>query len=122
MLRLEHLWVYTKGYCPSTVVIHDFKNLGYLVLYSILSNNCNILAILLQVHISEICKTPSVTQRWITKKGKAPSEVDIDRIYHKYQTTTEDVLANNSALITGKIISSSIFTPLHFITLILEVC
>lgn len=54
-----------------------------------------------RVHISEICKTPSVTQRWLSKKGKAPSEADIDRIYHKYLTTTEDVLSNNSSLITG---------------------
>jgi phosphonoacetaldehyde hydrolase len=54
-----------------------------------------------RVHISEICKTPSVTQRWLSKKGKAPSEADIDRIYNKYLTTTEDVLSNNSSLITG---------------------
>jgi len=54
-----------------------------------------------RVHISEICKTPSVTQRWLSKKGKAPSEADIDRIYDKYLTTTEDVLSNNSSLITG---------------------
>ena len=55
----------------------------------------------MQVHISEICKTPSVTQRWVSKKGKAPTEADIDRIYSKYLTSTEDVLANNSSLITG---------------------
>jgi len=54
-----------------------------------------------RVHISEICKTPSVTQRWVSKKGKAPTEADIDRIYSKYLTSTEDVLANNSRLITG---------------------
>jgi len=54
-----------------------------------------------RLHISAICKTPSVTQRWVAKKGTSPSESDIDRIYGKYLTTTEDVLANNSALISG---------------------
>ena len=55
----------------------------------------------MQVHITEICKTPSVEQRWCAKKGKAPTEADINRIYSKYLTSTEDVLANNSSLITG---------------------
>ena len=40
-------------------------------------------------------------QRWKDKKGKEPSDKDIDRIYSKYLTTTEDVLVNNSKLITG---------------------
>ena len=53
------------------------------------------------MHISEIFRTPSVEQRWCSKKGKAPTEADIDRIYSKYLTSTEDVLANNSRLITG---------------------
>ena len=42
-----------------------------------------------------------VHQRWVAKKGTGPTENDIDRIYGKYLTTTEDVPANNSALISG---------------------
>ena len=67
-------------------------------LSDIISNSKFILS---QLHISAICKTPSVHQRWVAKKGTGPTENDIDRIYGKYLTTTEDVLANNSALISG---------------------
>jgi len=56
-----------------------------------------------RTHIEKVLEHPSVRQRWASKKGGSHTEKDIDRIYGKYLTTTMDVLANNSKLITGTV-------------------
>merc|ERR1711997_730433 len=56
-----------------------------------------------RIHIQKICDTPAVTQRWLEKKGQAPTSDDAERIYSKSLSATLDVLPNNSHLIRGAV-------------------
>merc|ERR1711997_1097773 len=56
-----------------------------------------------RIHIQRICDTPAVTQRWLEKKGQAPTSDDAERIYSKSLSATLDVLPSNSHLIRGAV-------------------
>jgi len=56
-----------------------------------------------RIHIQKIIQTPSVSERWLKKKGTAPTDDDAERIYSKSLSATLDVLPNNSHLIRGAV-------------------
>ena len=50
-----------------------------------------------------ILEYPQVSQRWISKRGSAHTDADIDRIYKNYLAGTMDTLVANSKLIDGTV-------------------
>jgi len=56
-----------------------------------------------RTHIQMILEYPSVSQRWISKRGAAHTDEDIDRIYRNYLAGTMDTLVANSKLIDGTV-------------------
>jgi len=68
-----------------------------------------------RIHIQRICDTPAVTQRWLEKKGQAPTSDDAERIYSKSLSATLDVLPHNSHLIRGAVETINLLRSKHSI-------
>jgi phosphonoacetaldehyde hydrolase len=52
-------------------------------------------------HIAHMCGLPSISQQWLSRHGRLPTEADIDSMYRETEKRMSDAIARHAGLIPG---------------------